>query len=230
MSLPEPKPKPRDQQPSAAARYLFLFLLGLAVGIFATVMVVRALQARADHFPSSVMHVQQWHMGQLLQRAEENRCNATDVLPHLRALRTMAEDLEPAFPRLRDNRRFAQHAAGMRAVLDDAPEPLTSAELAQRAGLHERWVREWAYKPVAFVSYGGVSAGTRGVQMTKQIATTLKLVPMFEAVAIPFFTEKIDAESGLFQPGAVQEKAVVVMLDEMLRWEGALRTLRPHER
>lgn len=86
-SLPEPSPQ--DRKPSAAARYLFLFLLGLAVGIFATVMVVRAIQARADHFPSSVMHVQQWHMGQLLQRAEENRCNATDVLPHLRALRTM---------------------------------------------------------------------------------------------------------------------------------------------
>jgi len=129
MSLPESKP--RNQQPSAAARYLFLFLLGLAVGIFATVMVVRALQARADHFPSSVMHVQQWHMGQLLKRAEENRCNATDVLPHLRALRTMAEDLEPAFPGLRDDRRFAQAAAGMRAVLDDtlASPPINCAGL-----------------------------------------------------------------------------------------------------
>ena len=115
-----PEPKPPAQQPSAAVRYLFVLLLGLAVGVFATVMVVRALQERADHFPSSVMHVKQWHMGQLLQRAEENRCNATDVLPHLQALRTMAEDLEPAFPRLRDNRRYVQAASGMRATLDDA--------------------------------------------------------------------------------------------------------------
>ncbi|NLB57804.1 MAG: cytochrome c [Gammaproteobacteria bacterium] len=115
-----PEPKPPAQQPSAAARYLFVLLLGLAVGVFATVMVVRALQARTAHFPSSVMHVKQWHMGQLRQRAEENRCNATDVLPHLRALRTMAEDLEPAFPRLSDDRRFAQAASGMRAALDDA--------------------------------------------------------------------------------------------------------------
>lgn len=91
-------------------------------------------------------------------------------------------------------------------------------------------VHEWAYKPLGFCSYGGVSAGTRGVQMTKQIATTLKLVPIFEAVAIPFFTEKIDAESGLFEPGPVQEKAAAVMLDEMVRWEGALRTLRTHRR
>lgn len=115
-----PEPARQDHRPSAAARYLFLFLLGLAVGIFATVVVVRAIQARSNHFPASVMHVQQWHLGQLLQRAEENRCNATDVLPHLHALRTMAGDLEPAFPRLREDRRFAQHAAGMRATLDDA--------------------------------------------------------------------------------------------------------------
>jgi NAD(P)H-dependent FMN reductase len=27
---------------------------------------------------------------------------------------------------------------------------------------------EWAHKPVGFVSYGGISAGTRSVQMTKQ--------------------------------------------------------------
>lgn len=91
-------------------------------------------------------------------------------------------------------------------------------------------VQEWAYKPVGFCSYGGVSAGTRGVQMTKQIVTTLKLVPMFEAVSIPFFTEKIDAESGLFQPGEMQNQAAAVMLDEILRWESALRTLRSHKR
>lgn len=103
-----------------------------------------------------------------------------------------------------------------------APAPLVNAL--------QYLVHEWAYKPVGFCSYGGVSGGTRGVQMTKQIATTLKLVPMFEAVSIPFFTEKIDAESGLFDPGQVQEKAAAVMLDEMVRWEGALRTLRSQKR
>lgn len=91
-------------------------------------------------------------------------------------------------------------------------------------------VHEWAYKPLGFVSYGGVSAGTRGVQMTKQIATTLKLVPMFEAVSIPFFAEKIDPDSGALVPGETQEKAAVVMLDEMLRWEIALRGLRRERR
>lgn len=86
--------------------------------------------------------------------------------------------------------------------------------------------REWAYKAVGFVSYGGVSAGTRSVQMTKQIVSALKMVPLTEAVAIPFFTKHIDKESGLFAPGEVQEKAAVGMLDELLKWSGALKPLR----
>src|SRR5215203_6912845 len=40
---------------------------------------------------------------------------------------------------------------------------------------------EWNYKAAGFVSYGGVSGGTRSVQMTKQVLTTLKMVPVYEA-------------------------------------------------
>ena len=87
-------------------------------------------------------------------------------------------------------------------------------------------VREWAYKPMGFVSYGGVSGGTRGVQMTKQIVTTLKMMPIPEAVAIPFFTKHVDSEAGRFDPGEVQAKAAAVMLDELLKWANALAPLR----
>jgi len=38
---------------------------------------------------------------------------------------------------------------GLYRVLADAEEPLTSTDLAARAGLHERWVREWAYNQAA---------------------------------------------------------------------------------
>ncbi|MGH1565380.1 GNAT family N-acetyltransferase [Mumia sp. DW29H23] len=43
---------------------------------------------------------------------------------------------------------------------------------------------EWAWKPVAFVSYGNTSAGTRSVQMTKQVATTLRMMPIGATVAL----------------------------------------------
>jgi NAD(P)H-dependent FMN reductase len=84
---------------------------------------------------------------------------------------------------------------------------------------------EWNYKPAGFVSYGGVSGGTRSVQMTKQVLTTLKVVPLPEAVTLPFVAKHIDAEKN-FTPDEGQQKAVTTMLDELLRWTTALRTLR----
>lgn len=87
-------------------------------------------------------------------------------------------------------------------------------------------VVEWAYKPMGFASYGGVSGGTRGVQASKQICTTLKMMPMFEAVAIPFFAQHIHATTGVFDPGEVQAKAAITMLDELLKWAQALAPLR----
>jgi NAD(P)H-dependent FMN reductase len=87
-------------------------------------------------------------------------------------------------------------------------------------------VVEWAYKPAAFVSYGGVSGGTRSVQMTKQLLTALRVMPIPEAVSIPFFTAFIDKTTGAFAPDEKQDKAAVVMLDELLRWTEALAVLR----
>jgi hypothetical protein len=114
---------------SNAQRYLFLFVIGLAVGVIGTVMAMRAIDARQDHFPGSVMDVQQWHMGQLKAAIDQNRCNATDTLPHLQALRTMANDIQPAFGDLRDDARFAKHASDLRATLDKslATPPLNCA-------------------------------------------------------------------------------------------------------
>ena len=86
-------------------------------------------------------------------------------------------------------------------------------------------LHEWNYKAAGFVSYGGISGGTRSVQMTKQVLTTLKVVPLPEAVVFPFFAKSIDAEKK-FAPGDVQQKACTTMLDELLRWTTALRTLR----
>ena len=84
---------------------------------------------------------------------------------------------------------------------------------------------EWQYKPAGFVSYGGVSAGTRGVQMAKEVLTTLKVMPLPEAVSIPFVGQFLD-DDGNVQPNKVMDDAASAMLDELARWEGALRALR----
>jgi NAD(P)H-dependent FMN reductase len=87
--------------------------------------------------------------------------------------------------------------------------------------LHE----EWRDKPVGFVSYGGVAAGTRAVQQLKQVVSTLKMLPVFEAVNIPFHPQFI-GEDGRVHPNAIMEQATDAMLDELMRVEGALRSLR----
>ena len=86
-------------------------------------------------------------------------------------------------------------------------------------------VHEWAYKPVGFVSYGGISGGTRSVQMTKLIVTGFKMMPMAESVNLPFFMKQF-AHDGTFAPDEAQAKAAATMLDELLRWTNALASLR----
>ena len=127
MSTPDPA-----TQQSNAGRYLFLLILGLVVGVIATVMALRALEARKDHFPGALMEVQGWHMGQLKSAMEQNRCSASDVVPHLQALRMTANDLEPAFRDLRDDERFKTAAAAMRGAVDKAinAPPLSCESLA----------------------------------------------------------------------------------------------------
>jgi NAD(P)H-dependent FMN reductase len=85
---------------------------------------------------------------------------------------------------------------------------------------------EWNYKAACFVSYGGVSGGTRSVEMTKQILGALKMVPIVEAVHIPFVTQFIVAESKTFKNTEAHEKAARVMLDELAKWTEALGGLR----
>ena len=85
--------------------------------------------------------------------------------------------------------------------------------------------QEWKNKPIGFVSYGGVAAGTRAVQQLKQVVTTLKMLPVFESVNIPFHTQFID-EEGQVQANEVMVQAAAAMLDELVRTEDALRPLR----
>ncbi|WCE03534.1 hypothetical protein [Pseudoxanthomonas sp. JBR18] len=105
---------------SQASRFLFLFLLGLLVGAVATVMAMRALQARKDPFPDSVMHVMSKQTDMLKQNLAQNRCTSSDALPRLQTLRAVSNDLETAFPDLAEDQRFVTHASQLRATLDGA--------------------------------------------------------------------------------------------------------------
>lgn len=86
--------------------------------------------------------------------------------------------------------------------------------------------REWQYKPVGFVSYGGVVGGSRAVQQLKPVLAALKMVPMVEAVPIPNFSRHLTEESR-FEATDVLNDGIVAMLTELRRWAIALQPLRP---
>jgi NAD(P)H-dependent FMN reductase len=84
---------------------------------------------------------------------------------------------------------------------------------------------EWQHKPVGLVSYGGVSGGLRAAQQVKQVVTALSMMPLVEAVTIPMVATHI--VDGVFVPSELAIQSATVMLGALVRWETALRTLRP---
>lgn len=84
---------------------------------------------------------------------------------------------------------------------------------------------EWQHKPVGFVSYGGVAAGTRAVQAIKPVLAVLKMTPAVESVPIPFFGQHVDAE-GRFNGTEALNQAAVLMFNELKRLDALLRPSR----
>jgi NAD(P)H-dependent FMN reductase len=85
--------------------------------------------------------------------------------------------------------------------------------------------QEWNYKPMAFVSYGGISGGMRSTQMIKEVVTTLKMVPVMEAVTITFFNKYID-DQNRFTANETLEKSADTMIKALLKWTKALKPMR----
>jgi NAD(P)H-dependent FMN reductase len=136
---------------------------------------------------------------------------------------------EPKHPRLREYTH--QHTKDWSAEVDAAdafvfvhPEYNYGMTAPLKNAL-DYLNQEWKYKPLGLVSYGGVSAGTRAAQMIKQVATTLGMFPLFEAVSIPFVAEFV-GEGGAIVPNDVMERAADAMLDELVRVAAAFAPLR----
>lgn len=84
---------------------------------------------------------------------------------------------------------------------------------------------EWNYKAAGIVSYGGISAGTRAANALKADLSTFKVVPLYEMVNVPFFTEHI-TENDTFEPNEVSVKAAGNLLKELVRWTKGLKTIK----
>lgn len=88
---------------------------------------------------------------------------------------------------------------------------------------------EWHYTPAGFVSYGGAAGAVRAVQVEKLMMTTLRIIPITEAVTVPVAWNQIDAAK-VFTPNDVQKAAVAPLLNELYRLAQALAPLRAEKR
>jgi NAD(P)H-dependent FMN reductase len=85
--------------------------------------------------------------------------------------------------------------------------------------------QEWNYKPIGFVSYGGVSGGLRSVESVKGLMAGLRMVPIPEGVPVPAYQQFINDE-GVFQANELMTTGATTMLSELVKWATALKQLR----
>jgi NAD(P)H-dependent FMN reductase len=136
---------------------------------------------------------------------------------------------EPNHPRLR--RYEHDHTKRWSATVDRAdafvfvvPEYNHSFPASVKNAL-DYLSHEWADKPAGLVSYGGVSAGLRAATALKPVLAALRMVPVVEAVSIPFFAQFL-TDDDEFVPNAELEAGGKGMLDELARLTPALARLR----
>lgn len=85
--------------------------------------------------------------------------------------------------------------------------------------------REWHYKPLGIVSYGGISGGLRAAQAEKLLFTGVKMMPIPEGVPIPMVSQYI-GDDGVFRPTEIITSGARLVLDELHKWATALKPVR----
>jgi NAD(P)H-dependent FMN reductase len=82
---------------------------------------------------------------------------------------------------------------------------------------------EWNNKAAGFVSYGGAS-GARAVEHLRLVLAEVQMATVRNQVLLSMYT---DFESfSVFKPGPTKEQSVNDMLDQLVAWGAALKTVR----
>jgi NAD(P)H-dependent FMN reductase len=82
---------------------------------------------------------------------------------------------------------------------------------------------EWNNKAAGFVSYGG-AGGARAVEQLRLVLAELQIATVRNQVLLSMFN---DFENfSVFKPDARHEKSVNEMLDQVVAWSGALKSVR----
>jgi NAD(P)H-dependent FMN reductase len=85
--------------------------------------------------------------------------------------------------------------------------------------------QEWMAKPVAFVSYGGISGGLRAVEQLRQVFAELHATTVRDTVSFHLVSRAFDETGKPIDPTGPAE-AAERMLDQLAWWAHALRSAR----
>lgn len=141
--------------------------------------------------------------------------------------------VDPAAPEARTNRQASEslNADWLRRHIGEAdafvvvtpeynhgyPAPLKS--LIDSVGT------EWHAKPVAFVSYGGISGGIRAAEQLRQVFAEMHAVTIRDSVTFAMAWDQFDTDGTLKNPErAVRQMRTV--LNRLAWWANALREAR----
>lgn len=83
--------------------------------------------------------------------------------------------------------------------------------------------REWNNKAAGFVSYGG-TGGARAVEHLRTVMAAVMIATVPAQVPLSLFTDFENFKT--FKPDPQREKELNTMLDQLLAWGAALKTLR----
>jgi NAD(P)H-dependent FMN reductase len=84
--------------------------------------------------------------------------------------------------------------------------------------------REWTNKAAAFVSYGGAASGARAIEQLRLVMGEVQVADVRASVN---FSLVDDFENfTVLKPAARHEAAANAMLDQLIAWSGAMKTLR----
>lgn len=123
-----------------------------------------------------------------------------------------------------EDEAYAGLVGGADAVLVVTPEYNHSYPAPLKA-LIDRLHGEWARKPVAFVSYGGVSGGLRAVEHLRHVFAELDAHGLRDTVSFANAWEQFGDDGALKRP-EVARRALGQLLDRLAWWANALKAAR----
>ena len=136
-----------------------------------------------------------------------------------------AEHIDPAQPDPSDNgSTLSQRLAACDAYIVITPE-YNHGYPAPLKALIDSFGPEWHAKPVAFVSYGGVSGGLRAVEQLRLVFAELHAVTIRDSVSFAGAWEQFDANGILRNPERA-ERSMDAMLRRLQWWAVSLAHAR----